>query len=81
MSKAVGVHPMAIKDIVKDLLDENLIEKETIGASSFYWCLESKIVNQLISKEQNLQSQIHQFEKQIQIQNQLYQGTPIIRAH
>ena len=33
MSKAVGVHPMAIKDIVKDLREENLIEEEKIGAS------------------------------------------------
>ena len=75
MSKAVGVHPMAIKDIVKDLREENLIEEEKIGASSFYWCLESKIMNNLVAKEKKLQSDIDLLDKEIGIQNQLYEGT------
>ena len=75
MSKAVGVHPMAIKDIVKDLREENLIEEEKIGASSFYWCLESKIMNNLVAKEKRLQSDIDMLDKEIGIQNQLYEGT------
>ena len=74
MSKAVGVHPMAIKDIVKDLREENLIEEEKIGASSFYWCLESKIMNNLVAKEKQLQSEIEMLDKEIGIQNQLYEG-------
>ena len=74
MSKAVGVHPMAIKDIVKDLREENLIEEEKIGASSFYWCLESKIMNNLVAKEKKLQSEIEMLDKEIGIQNQLYEG-------
>merc|ERR1712131_64556 len=73
MSKAVGVHPMAIKDIVKDLREENLIEEEKIGASSFYWCLESKIMNNLVAKEKKLQSDIDMLDKEIGIQNQLYE--------
>jgi len=73
MSKAVGVHPMAIKDIVKDLRDENLIEEEKIGASSFYWCLESKIINNLLLKERTLQTEIDLLDKEIEIQNQLYE--------
>lgn len=76
MSKAVGVHPMAIKDIVKDLREENLIEEEKIGASSFYWCLESKIMNNLVAKEKKLQSEIEMLDKEIGIQNQLYEGRP-----
>ena len=75
MSKAVGVHPMAIKDIVKDLREENLIEEEKIGASSFYWCLETKIMNNLLAKEKKLQSDIDLLDKEIGIQNQLYEGT------
>ena len=43
MSKTIGISPMIVSDVIKELRDDDLIEEEKVGASSFYWCFESKL--------------------------------------
>merc|ERR1712168_1061788 len=53
MCKQIGISPMICADIIQQLLDENLIQQERVGASNFYWCFESKVASDLaIRKEQ-----------------------------
>ena len=40
MCKHIGISPMICGDIVQQLLDENMIMQERVGASNFYWCFE-----------------------------------------
>ena len=40
MCKQIGISPMICADIIQQLLDENLIQQERVGASNFYWCFE-----------------------------------------
>ena len=40
MCKQIGISPMICGDIIQQLLDENMIMQERVGASNFYWCFE-----------------------------------------
>ena len=45
MCKQIGISPMICADIIQQLLDENLIQQERVGASNFYWCFEVHFLN------------------------------------
>lgn len=38
LSKECGISPMILPDLLKKLLDDNLIKSEKCGASNVYWC-------------------------------------------
>lgn len=40
LSKECGISPMILPDLIKNLLDENMISMEKCGASNIYWCFE-----------------------------------------
>ena len=73
VSRATGISGMIIKDVMKELLDNDLVDSDKIGAGTFYWCFPSKdsqiITAKLEAKEKELaeiQEQERELEKKIQ---------------
>lgn len=42
LSKECGISSMIIPDLIKNLVDENMISMEKCGASNVYWCFENQ---------------------------------------
>lgn len=41
-SKPTGISAMIIKNIIQALVDDNLVDTDKIGASTYYWVFKSK---------------------------------------
>ena len=44
-AKEKGITPMAIKDILQELVDDGLVHGEKIGTSNYYWAFPSEGAN------------------------------------
>lgn len=42
LSKPTGISTMVIKNVLQALVNEDLVDSEKIGASTYYWCFASK---------------------------------------
>jgi hypothetical protein len=72
VSKALGINSMEMKNVVKLLVDENLVKTEKIGTSNYYWSFlkdlklqNQKLVKDLTVKVDNLDNQIKELNNRI----------------
>jgi len=40
-----GLRAMVVKDVLKQLLDDNMVDNEKVGGSNYYWCFPNKEAN------------------------------------
>ena len=56
--KEKGLNPMQVKDLVQSLVDDDMIDVEKVGISTYYWAFKSKLASQkkfkLDSMKENL---------------------------
>jgi len=64
---------MAVKDILQELCDCDLISFDKIGSGNFYWCFPSEALNKrkvheckLLQEIESYQNEINEIEKQIE---------------
>lgn len=53
-AKPTGISAMIIKNIVQALVDDNLVDTDKIGSSTYYWVFKSKLSQNLLMKKENL---------------------------
>ncbi|XP_077971529.1 meiotic nuclear division protein 1 homolog [Styela clava] len=63
--KLKGITPMSVKEVLQSLVDDDMVETEKVGTSSFYWAFPSKAVNVRKRKLQHLQSTYNEQEKEL----------------
>lgn len=57
-SVKAGIVLQSVKDILMDLISDNLVDSDKIGAANFYWSLPSKTYQTLITKNKELETKI-----------------------
>ncbi|CAK6972370.1 meiotic nuclear division protein 1 homolog [Scomber scombrus] len=55
--KTKGITPMAVKDVLQSLVDDNMVDCERVGTSNYYWAFPSKALHARKSKLEDLQKQ------------------------
>ncbi|XP_056136917.1 meiotic nuclear division protein 1 homolog [Lampris incognitus] len=43
--KSKGITPMSVKDVLHSLVDDNMVDSERVGTSSYYWAFPSKAMH------------------------------------
>ena len=71
-SKKKGINAMTIKDVVKELVDNDRVITDKIGQSTYFWCFKSEALNQrrvraekLRTEQSELQETLRQLEEEI----------------
>eukprot|EP00767_Chilomastix_cuspidata_P004405 gnl/Chilomastix_cuspidata/4544.p1 GENE.gnl/Chilomastix_cuspidata/4544~~gnl/Chilomastix_cuspidata/4544.p1 ORF type:complete len:331 (-),score=118.78 gnl/Chilomastix_cuspidata/4544:53-1045(-) len=55
ISRKLKISGMIIKDVMKELVDNDLVDSDKIGASTYYWCFPSKESQNVVSKLEGLE--------------------------
>ncbi|TNJ27251.1 Mnd1 [Giardia muris] len=66
LSKPTGISAMIIKQVLMELVNEDLVDSEKIGTSTYYWCFASKKSQTVLSQKSKLEGEIQQLKKEIQ---------------
>lgn len=66
LSKPTGISAMIIKQVLMELVNEDLVDSEKIGTSTYYWCFASKRSQTVLSQKSKLEEGIQQMKKEIQ---------------
>ncbi|EXB24689.1 hypothetical protein L484_005483 [Morus notabilis] len=61
-----GVISQSVKDVVQSLVDDDLVSKDKIGTSVYFWSLPSCAGNQLRNVYRKLESDLHSSKKRFQ---------------
>ncbi|CAL1601008.1 unnamed protein product [Knipowitschia caucasica] len=56
--KSKGITPMAVKEVLQSLVDDNMVDCERVGTSNYYWAFPSKALNTRKHKLDELKKQI-----------------------
>ncbi|KAJ0051280.1 hypothetical protein NL108_017676, partial [Boleophthalmus pectinirostris] len=56
--KSKGITPMAVKEVLQSLVDDNMVDCERVGTSNYYWSFPSKALNTRKHKLEELKRQI-----------------------
>ncbi len=51
-----------MKDLIEELVSDNQIEKDKIGAGNYYWCFPSKGVTAREAQIESMESQINRMQ-------------------
>jgi len=63
--KKKGITAMSVKDVLQELVDNDLVSFDKIGSGNFYWCFPSEALNRRKIQEDKLNVQIKQYEDEI----------------
>ena len=58
---------MSVKEVVQSLVDDNLVNCEKVGSSSYYWSFKSQVLNVKQNKLTELQKQLSETEEKLKI--------------
>ncbi|POO00591.1 Meiotic nuclear division protein [Trema orientale] len=61
-----GVITQSVKDVVQSLVDDDLVSKDKIGTSVYFWSLPSCAGNQLRNVSRKLESDLHSSKKRFE---------------
>jgi meiotic nuclear division protein 1 homolog len=70
LPKEKGIIVQSIKDIIKSLEDDNLIDSDKIGSSTYYWAFPSKRFELKKAELKNLEKKIEDNNKRLEEVNQ-----------
>lgn len=56
--KSKGITPMAVKEVLQSLVDDNMVDCERVGTSNYYWAFPSKALNTRKHRLDELKKQI-----------------------
>ena len=54
---------MSVKEVLQSLVDDDLVNCEKVGSSSYYWAFKSQVLNVKESKLKSLQKQVAEIEE------------------
>lgn len=57
---------MSVKEVLQSLVDDDMVESEKVGSSTYYWSFPSKALNVRTQKLQNLKRVLEETEKELQ---------------
>lgn len=78
VAKSAGVPGIQVKQIVKELVDDNQVTCEKIGTGCYYWSFADSINNQLKARISTQQENISALElKVLELQKQLEEETEL----
>ncbi|KAJ0033579.1 hypothetical protein NQD34_000686 [Periophthalmus magnuspinnatus] len=61
--KSKGITPMAVKEVLQSLVDDNMVDCERVGTSNYYWAFPSKALNTRKHKLEELKTQISESKR------------------
>ncbi|OAF71123.1 Meiotic nuclear division protein 1 [Intoshia linei] len=67
LSKYEGINSMKVKEILKSLVDDDMIESDKVGMSNYFWCFKAKKVEKLITLKEKYTKSIE--EKECELKN------------
>jgi len=53
---------MSVKEVLQSLVDDDLVNCEKVGSSSYYWAFKSQVFNVKQNKLNNLQKELTELE-------------------
>lgn len=68
LSKPTGISSMIIKNVLQALVNEDLVDSEKIGASTYYWCFASK-------RSQTARTELARLQKALEEQTNFIEKT------
>lgn len=72
-----GIRSMIVKDLIQELLDDDLISSDKIGKANFYWCFPSEAYNRRRVAEEKITNEIASYENEIvQLEAEIQQLQP-----
>ncbi|XP_078494851.1 meiotic nuclear division protein 1 homolog [Ciona intestinalis] len=63
--KLKGITPMSVKEVLQGLVDDDLVNCEKVGSSSYYWTFSSQALNDRLKKTKKLNDELQNFTKKI----------------
>ncbi|MEN2499301.1 MAG: hypothetical protein MHMPM18_003523, partial [Marteilia pararefringens] len=63
--KSKGITPMSVKEVLKSLVDDDIVESDKIGVSTYYWSLMSKSYQKISKKLGDLKQSISNQEREL----------------
>jgi len=63
--KQKGITPMSVKDVLKGLVDDDMVVCEKVGTSSYYWAFPSTAINSRNNRMNTLQEKLAEYEKKL----------------
>merc|ERR1711937_164702 len=60
LPKFKGITPMAVKDVIQALIDDDKIMMEKVGSSSYYWSFESQVQNSLLKQKSRIENSLNE---------------------
>ena len=62
MHSLLSLAPMSVKEVLQSLVDDNLVNCEKVGSSSYYWAFKSQVLNVKLNKVNSLRQQLSEIE-------------------
>eukprot|EP00039_Didymoeca_costata_P010879 m.147857 g.147857 ORF g.147857 m.147857 type:complete len:207 (+) comp14994_c0_seq1:58-678(+) len=62
-SKEYGITSMSVKDVLQSLVDDDMVDSDKIGSSSYYWALPSKGLHTRKRKLERLNAELKDLEE------------------
>nr|XP_026693349.1 meiotic nuclear division protein 1 homolog [Ciona intestinalis] len=63
--KLKGITPMSVKEVLQGLVDDDLVNCEKVGSSSYYWTFSSQALNDRLKKTKKLNDELQNFTKKL----------------
>lgn len=63
--KQKGITPMSVKDVLKGLVDDDMVVCEKVGTSSYYWAFPSTAINTRNNRINAMQEKLAEYEKKL----------------
>ena len=77
--KEKGLNPMQVKELVQSLVDDDMIDTDKIGISTYYWAFKSKLSAHKKLKLEKLTGEIYELEHQEKLLKSHLKSTKIGR--
>ncbi|KAI6648021.1 hypothetical protein LOD99_8348 [Oopsacas minuta] len=77
--KEKGLNPMQVKDLVQSLVDDDMIDMEKVGISSYYWAFRSKLSAKKKLKLDTVKGNLKELEEKEKILKSRLESSKISR--
>ena len=58
---------MSVKEVLQSLVDDDLVNCEKVGSSSYYWAFKSQVLNVKLNKLKSLEKEMAEIEEKCKL--------------
>uniref|UniRef100_H2ZBQ0 Meiotic nuclear division protein 1 homolog n=1 Tax=Ciona savignyi TaxID=51511 RepID=H2ZBQ0_CIOSA len=77
--KLKGITPMSVKEVLQGLVDDDMVNCEKVGTSSFYWAFSSQALNNRLTKKRKLNEDLDKLRKKLTTTNENVEAAQSLR--